>query len=214
MDAVVIGIDVQVRRRCPFAVMDSSATVIDSGWIDLGDDPTRFCTLAKQYRDAVFAIDAPRLALPAPREWYWKRGRWAKRSPKDKGNGRHCEVVIAAHKLANPQWTPVAEHAPEWMRHGFSIYEALRERARCLEVFPTTSYKMLEDVANVRFTTPLLRFQRGPKDMLDAIVGAITVLEFLAGRGQEVGGGDGLGTIVIPRPIVAPIVEVLQWPGS
>ena len=41
---------------------------------------------------------------------------------------------------------------------------------------------------------------------------AFTVREFLAGRGAEVGGGDGLGTIVLPRPIPDPISAVLHWP--
>ena len=54
----------------------------------------------------------------------------------------------------------------------------------------------------------------GPKDMLDAWVAAATVREFVEGRGAEVGGGDGLGTIVLPRPIREPAIdEVMRWPG-
>jgi hypothetical protein len=49
--------------------------------------------------------------------------------------------------------------------------------------------------------------------MLDAVVAALTGMEFMAGHGQEVGGGDGLGTIVLPRPIANPIDAVLRWPG-
>lgn len=37
--------------------------------------------------------------------------------------------------------------------------------------------------------------------MLDASVGAITVYELINGRGCEVGGEDGLGTIVVPGSI-------------
>ena len=49
--------------------------------------------------------------------------------------------------------------------------------------------------------------------MLDAWVAAATVREFVEGRGVEVGGGDGLGTIIIPRPLPEPIIqEVLAWP--
>ena len=44
-------------------------------------------------------------------------------------------------------------------------------------------------------------FVSGVKDMLDASVAALTVYEFINGRGCEVGGDDGLGTIVLPRKI-------------
>jgi hypothetical protein len=50
--------------------------------------------------------------------------------------------------------------------------------------------------------------------MLDAIVAAVTGMEFLADRGQEVGGGDGLGTIVLPRSIPSGMTEVLRWPSD
>ena len=53
----------------------------------------------------------------------------------------------------------------------------------------------------------------GPKDMLDSWVAAATVREFVEGRGTEVGGGDGLGTIILPRPLPEPVIdEVLRWP--
>ena len=39
------------------------------------------------------------------------------------------------------------------------------------------------------------------------------VKEFVEGRGVEVGGGDGLGTIILPRPLPEPVIsEVLVWP--
>ena len=43
--------------------------------------------------------------------------------------------------------------------------------------------------------------------MLDARVAAVTVQEFIAGRGSEAGGGDGLGTIILPRPLPEPVIE-------
>jgi hypothetical protein len=53
----------------------------------------------------------------------------------------------------------------------------------------------------------------GPKDMLDAWIAAATVREFVEGRGTEVGGGDGLGTIILPRLLPEPVIkEVLEWP--
>jgi hypothetical protein len=51
--------------------------------------------------------------------------------------------------------------------------------------------------------------------MLDAWVAAATVMEFVEGRGTEVGGGDGLGTIILPRPLPEPVIdEVLVWPSQ
>jgi hypothetical protein len=50
--------------------------------------------------------------------------------------------------------------------------------------------------------------------MLDAWVAAATVKEFVEGRGTEVGDGDGLGTIILPRPLPGPVIkEVLVWPS-
>jgi hypothetical protein len=50
--------------------------------------------------------------------------------------------------------------------------------------------------------------------MLDAWVAAITMREYVLGRGAEVGGGDGMGTIILPRPLPEPVIgEVLKWPN-
>ena len=214
MKGVVIGIDVQAARGCPFAVLDTSSRVLDSGWIATEDIGKSIQGLSASYPDAVFAIDAPRMALPTPRAWFWRKKRWEQATGDEVGNGRHCEVVISAHRLANPQWTPLANVAPEWMQHGFAIFEALDGRAQTLEVFPSASYRMLSDTKELRVDMPLSGFLPGPKDMLDAVVAALTGMEFLAGRGQEVGGGDGLGTIVLPRRIRKPIDAVMCWPGS
>jgi len=49
--------------------------------------------------------------------------------------------------------------------------------------------------------------------MLDAMVAAITVREFVSGNGIEVGGSDGLGAIILPWPLSEPVIdEVLEWP--
>ena len=213
MKSLVIGIDVQAARDCPFAVLDASSRIVDSGWIATAGIGASVQDLSGRYPEAVFAIDAPRMALPAPRAWYWRNRRWREATGDEVGNGRHCEVVIAAHRLANPQWTPLANVAPEWMQHGFTIFDALRGKAQTLEVFPSASYRMLSVSNELRVDMPLSEFLPGPKDMLDAVVAALTGMEFLAGRGQEVGGGDGLGTIVLPRPIANPIDAVLRWPG-
>jgi hypothetical protein len=214
MTGFVIGIDVQAARDCPFAVLADGSRVVDSSWIPTAKLAGAVRQLSNRYEGAVFAIDAPRMALPIPRAWYWRNGSWQRGSGEEKGYGRHCEVVVAAHRLANPQWTPLVAAAPEWMRHGFAIFEALDGWAQTLEVFPSASYRMLSDTKELRVDMPLSGFLPGPKDMLDAVVAALTGMEFLAGRGQEVGGGDGLGTIVLPRRIGKPIDAVMRWPGS
>ena len=121
--------------------------------------------------------------------------------------------MISAHRLANPQWTPLEEAAPEWMKLGFRLFSALEGLITVHEIFPTASYVLLQGNTNVRIDTDFSACQPGPKDMLDAWVAAATVREFVGGRGTEVGGGDGLGTIVLPRLLPEPVIdEVLQWP--
>ena len=73
---------------------------------------------------------------------------------------------------------------------------------------------MLRDDASAKVEVRLGDLAPHPKDMLDAYVAAATVREFIQGRGCEVGGCDGLGSIILPRPISKPIQEVLKWPGS
>lgn len=73
---------------------------------------------------------------------------------------------------------------------------------------------MLEGDNLTTITVRLGNFAPGVKDMLDAYVAAATLREFLQGRGCEVGGGDGLGSIDLPRPLGTPIPDVLQWPAQ
>jgi hypothetical protein len=155
------------------------------------------------------------MALYASREWYWNRarGRWVRRR-RQKGYGRHCEVVISAHRLARPQWTPVIDQVPAWMRLGFGLFSALGNLATVFEVFPSASYTLLQADMDVRVNMDFSACRPGPKDLLDALAAAATVREFVEGRGVEVGGGDGLGTIVLPRPLPEPVIEaVMAWPG-
>ena len=49
--------------------------------------------------------------------------------------------------------------------------------------------------------------------MIDAFVSSVTVREFIRGKGTEVGNGDNLGSIVLPRPLSNLLIEeVLNWP--
>ena len=145
-------------------------------------------------------IDAPRMPLKKLRNRYFNKkiGEWIVR---DKQSiGRECEVLINSYRLANCQWTNIYEKSPEWMKLGFSIFESLSEFPLLYEVFPTASYKMLENEF-LKYEVCLKNFKPGVKDMLDASVAAITVKEFVDGKGEEVGGEDDLGTIILPRKI-------------
>lgn len=189
---------------------------MSSGWFRNSEEEVVKLVRELNGEHCVFVgIDAPRQALPSPREWYWDGGRseWRKRTTQ-RGYGRHCEIVISAHGLANPQWTPIFEKAPPWMVIGFNLYNALNRLIPSVyEVFPTASYSLLHGVTDVRISIDFSSCVGGPKDMLDAFVAAATVREFAFGRGEEVGGGDGFGTILLPRPLPVPIIkEVLLWP--
>ena len=98
------------------------------------------------------------------------------------------------------------------MRLGFELFAGLVGALRVHEVFPSASYCLLRDQF-LPVQVDLGAFADGPKDMLDAYVCAATVLEFESGRGCRVGGGDGLGSIVLPRPLPEPIEAVLHWPS-
>jgi hypothetical protein len=155
------------------------------------------------------------LCITSPRQWYWNgiHRRWRLRTTLERGFGRHCEVVIAAHRLANPQWTPFREDAQPWMTLGFALFAGLAETTT-YEVFPSASYTLLEDDASILTGLSLLGFSRGPKDMLDAYAAALTIREFERGLGTAVGDGDSLGQIILPRKIKNPITPVLNWPSE
>ena len=58
-----IGIDVQSRKDCPYAVMDESGRIEETGWIS-NQHIKRTCTrLGSKFSGACVGIDAPRLAL-------------------------------------------------------------------------------------------------------------------------------------------------------
>jgi hypothetical protein len=105
-------------------------------------------------------------------------------------------------------------NAPDWMRNGFEIFQAFDkcEGTRTFEVFPTASYNQLENDISAEVTIPLNGFSSGPKDMLDAKVSAFTVKEFINGHGAAIGGGDGLGQIILPRPVTNSTHPALRWP--
>jgi hypothetical protein len=135
--------------------------------------------------------------------------RWTR----DEGRlGRHCEVAVKALGLGNPQWTPLRADAPAWMELGFALFRAVEKTgAGAHEVFPSVTYRQLDETAVAPpVTLPLTGMAAGPKDMLDAVAAAYTVWRLDAGDGAEVGGGDGLGTIVVPGAV--PEHPVLGWP--
>lgn len=210
-----IGIDIQTQRDCCYAVINDTGKLLKSGWFSNPMFEAASLIKELQYSSVVYVgIDAPRMPLTSKRQWYWsgKKRRWHSRG-NQKGNGRHCEIVISAHRLGNPQWTPLEEAAPEWIKLGFQLFIALEGFVTVHEVFPTASYALLKGNNDVRINADFSACQPGPKDMLDAWVAAVTVREFVEGRGTEVGGGDALGTIILPRPLQEPVIaEVLKWP--
>ena len=211
-----IGIDIQVRRDCCYAVVNPSGTLIDSGWLSSPESEAIFLVKKWAKSGRVYVgLDAPRMPLETPRKWYWNRARrrWDKRGVQ-KGYGRHCEVIISAYGIAKPQWTPLKKQIPEWMKLGFRLYSVLEDLAIVYEVFPSASYTLLQGNMNVRVNADFSAFKPGPKDMLDALTAAATVREFIEAGGMEVGGGDGMGTIVLPCPLPEPFIEeVMVWPG-
>jgi len=218
-----LGVDVQTRRGCPYAVLDGAGESVEAGWVsgsvrEVVKSLNGLVQRLAETRGAPLAvgIDAPRTHLRSPRKWYWDGSgrRWRSRRPSDLGNGRHCEIVIAAHRLANPQWTPHRPPFPDWMQLGFALFAAIEKRASVYEVFPSASYTLLKHSSPLKIDVGLNSFAQGPKDMLDAYVAAATVREFVEGRGTAVGGGDGLGEIILPCPLPRPIEEVLRWPGE
>lgn len=212
-----IGIDVQETPGCCFAIIDENAVRLGSGWLD---DPVEDVLLLvddlinKNY-DVSVGIDAPRTPLLSPRQWYWdgRHTTWRERRPGERGFGRHCEIVVRVHGIANPQYTPLAEEARAWMQTGFKLFSVLKDIVPTYEVFPTASYTLLEGIPDVQVGIDFSSCKPGPKDVLDAFVAATTVREFVYGRGCKVGGGDGLGEIILPRPLRQPVLnQALIWP--
>ena len=218
---IFVGVDVQVRRGCPWYAISADGRHIESGWLPSRDRaPERLADVVARLSAGAPArvavgIDAPRMPLPARREWSWsgKRGAWS-RTASAVGVGRHCEVVIAAQRLANPQWTPQIENAPEWMRLGFALFARVADFSHVHEVFPSAAYRQLAMDDTAQLCINFAAFLPGPKDMLDAALGALVVRDYLAGRGCAVGGGDGLGTIILPRPLSATHPLLHTWPSS
>jgi len=155
---IFIGIDIQIRRGCCFAVINETGTLINSGWLSspVTDAVELVQQLSGPRKVLAVGIDAPRMPLVTPREWYWNRNkrRYDKRSSQ-KGYGRQCEIVISAHGIANPQWTPLVSEAPEWMQRGFKLYEALEDLAKVHEVFPSASYNLLQGNTDIRIDADL-----------------------------------------------------------
>lgn len=218
-----IGIDVQIKRGCSYFILNQDLEYVDSGWLKIGSNQEVCSDLLKtigllevnRYENLAIGIDAPRILLNKPRDWYWRRGRWRPRRAREKGYGRHCEVVIKALDIANPQWTGLSHVCPDWMKLGFGLFDCLSDFDHVYEVFPSASYKMLQEQKKLLVSISFSEFYHGPKDMLDACVAALTVHQFLNNHGSEVGGGDGLGTIILPAPLSVDETNlVLHWPGT
>lgn len=215
---IFVGIDVSAKRGCGWAAIDASYETLKAGWVNPDSDKNVCASVLGVLRglgeptSLVVGIDAPRQPLEFKRriKWHQTRG-WIKTEPLI---GRHAELVIRALNLANPQWTPQQAVAPPWMRLGFELFRQIVPKYQTMEVFPTASFTQLKASTSPKLTLDFRAFSMGPKDILDAYTAAVTVAEFAAGRGSEVGGGDRLGTIVLPKPIAACDRKLLEWPGK
>ena len=214
-----IGIDVSADRGCAVAALDDAGELRGTRWVEA--KASEVAAAIEDLRDSdtlTIGIDAPRKPLTQLRSYRWDSTarRWRKLGPRELVRGRHCEVVVRSLGLANPQWTPLYQDAPPWMKVGFCLFATLEEHGTVHEVFPSATYKQLDcrDEPLVRLS--FRRFHSsGPKDMLDAVGAALTVAEYAAGRGVEIGDGDGLGSIVLPCPLDEETPrELLQWPGD
>ena len=219
---VFLGVDVQIRRPCTYYALDQDLSYVDSGLLegrDTAEVGQSLRTLAETLLDAhpgglSVGIDAPRMGLPAPRDWYWRKDAWVQRSNGQRGYGRHCEVAVKALGLGNPQWTRLVIESPPWMMLGYRLFDTLAGLCPFYEVFPSASYHMLREGNHPSIELRLKDFAGQPRDMLDACTAAYTAWAFQAGRGTELGGGDGLGMIVLPEKLPVPESHpVLHWPG-
>lgn len=123
MSQAFLGIDVQARRSCSYYVCDEDANYLASGWLGGVDIQSVLSELENLgHSIAAVGVDAPRHLRQNRRQWYWRHGQWARKRTSDRGYGRHCEVVIAAHNLGSPQWTPLASRAASWLNVGLEIY--------------------------------------------------------------------------------------------
>ena len=59
-----IGIDIQIRRNCCYAVIDDTGTLIDSGWLSSAEaDAVDLVNRLSGSGQVVVGIDAPRMPL-------------------------------------------------------------------------------------------------------------------------------------------------------
>jgi predicted nuclease with RNAse H fold len=159
----------------------------------------------------VVAIDAPRRYLVVRRRWRLNdAGVWF---AADLAWGRHCEVVVRRMGLANPQWTPPATQPLPWITLGQRVFTTCEAAGLvAIECFPTASYTRLGQMDGQELNIPgrMFAHSRLAHDILDASVAALTADLFVAGNATELGGGDGLGTIVVPGIIQVPFPA---WPN-
>ncbi len=219
----LMGIDVQLRRNCSYAILSRDRSLVASGWLDGQTNDERAARIRSLVEEVArgnpgciaIGIDSPRVVRTCPRKYYadTKRQRWKHRAPKEKGHGRHCEIVIKALGIANPQWTPIGPEIPsdkEWIRVGAALFQALSDFPHVYEVFPSASYALLSGNERARVDIDFSAFQPGPKDMLDACVAALTVGEYLDGNGCALGNADGLGSIILPVDVTDQVPEFMR----
>lgn len=201
-----IGLAPGLAGRTAFMVLDGAGNFLDAGFFE-GCLPTE---LVRQIEAGLAAglavlagVDAARHALPRLRYWEWEptAERWV-RLLRGTSAGRHAEIILRAHGFRETRWTDRTAGAASMFQAlhalpGTVIYETCAE----------ASFQALDP------GSPLPSQSAPAEGSLEhATLAATTSREFFAGRGQEIGGGDGLGTIILPRPLRRRIAGVLEWP--
>ena len=198
-----IGLAPGLAGRTAFAILDGAGNFLDAGFFE-GSLPTE---LTRQIEAGlasglavVFGVDAARHALTRLRYWNWEptAEHWV-RLLRGADTGRHAEIILRAHGFRGTRWSVTA--AP--------IYQALQALPGTViyEVCAEAAFQAMDPGS-----PPPEPSAAAGASLEHATLAATTSREFFAGRGQEIGGGDGLGTIILPRPLRRRVEGVLEWP--
>lgn len=210
-----IGLDPGKARRCAFSVVDHLGNFLDAGFFD-GAIPH---SLTRRMTEGIHSgmlvavgIDGARHLLSQPRQWDWdERETGWKKLPSGTEAGRHAEIVLRAYGFRDCRWTGPATSASDRHLYTLSLY-ATCQALRGVEVHETCAQASAQafDSPGDRLGLP----ENLEANLADATLAAGSAREFRQGRGLQVGGGDGLGAITLPRPLALAIPGVLEWPEA
>lgn len=209
-----IGLDPGESNRTAVSILDGLGNFVDAGFFEgpLPSDLIRRITDWLAAGDCVaVAIDGPAHPLSRPRYWDWlpAANRWV-RSLRPSPAGRHAEIILRAHGFHTTRWTGLASSAATASPDSVSALYA-----RCQAIPRLQVREVCAQVSIFAFDalSPEPDYPDAPEaNLTHAALAASTSREFSLGRGMEVGGGDGSGAILLPRPLSPLIPGVLHWP--